>query len=144
MLETRENERFLFEQAPGLGVFGKLGSHELDGDVPPEVAVPREHDRRHPSAAERFTELIPRDRVIGATGPRPLAAGHCLERLVVQAHIFARRSRSALPTTETELKLIAAAAIIGREQEPEDRVEHTRRDRHALPRCRRTRRRGSA
>ena len=36
-----------------------------------------------------------------------------------------------MPITDTELKLIAAAAIIGLKQQPEERVEHARRDRHA-------------
>ena len=73
-----------------------------------------------PSFAERLAELIARSRAIGATGARSLAAGHRLNRLVVQAHIFARRSRSAFPTTETELKLIAAAAITGESNSPKN------------------------
>jgi hypothetical protein len=35
-----------------------------------------------------------------------------------RAHAFARRKRNALPMTDTELKLIAAAAIIGDKSSP--------------------------
>ena len=41
------------------------------------------------------------------------------------------RRRSALLTTETDERLMAAAAIIGREQHAEGWVEHAGRDRHA-------------
>ena len=47
----------------------------------------------------------------------------------------ARRNRSALPITDTELKLIAALAIIGLSSHPKDRVKNTRGNRNAQARC---------
>ena len=52
------------------------------------------------------------------------------------AYSLARRSRSALPITETELNVIAALAIIGLSSSPNARIQHAGRDRHAERRCR--------
>ena len=41
---------------------------------------------------------------------------------------FADRRRSALTMTETELKVMAALAIIGLRRTPEERVQHPRGD----------------
>ena len=43
----------------------------------------------------------------------------------------ARRSRSALPITDTELNVIAALAMIGLSSRPKSGIEHPGRDRHA-------------
>ena len=59
------------------------------------------------SAKEEVDGLPWRNRCAGTPGPR----NSCGRRGRVQ--ILARRSRSAFPTTEIELRLIAAAAIIG-------------------------------
>ena len=56
----------------------------------------------------------------------------------------ARRSRSALAMTDTELNVIAALAQIGLMSMPVNGIQHAGRDRHARPRCRRTPGTGSA
>ena len=47
------------------------------------------------------------------------------------SYSFTARRRSALAITETELRLMAAAAIIGLSSSPKHGIEHAGRDRHA-------------
>jgi hypothetical protein len=50
------------------------------------------------------------------------------DRQLIVLHTFTRPRRTGLPTTESELKLIATAAIFGRSKRPSAETNHAGRD----------------
>ena len=72
-------------------------------------------------------------RTIRTRSANRVSPGHRCAREVLGStgHTSARRSRSAFAITDTELKLIAAAAIIGLSRRPNAGIQHARGDRHA-------------
>ena len=94
---------------------------------PPRCPVPDPEPGSRDSSAARVA------RARRAEGPGgPLASPELVRwRTRVARQSSTRRRRSALAITETELKVIAALAIIGLSRRPKQRVEDARRERHA-------------